>query len=56
MMILDPQHPLLRPLWVRILVTALPFCAAAWFFATGSVAGGAVFTILSGFVFRALFL
>ncbi|MCL7464021.1 MULTISPECIES: hypothetical protein [Paracoccaceae] len=53
---IDPQHPLLRPLPMRLLVVAVPLAGAAYAFATGWVFPGAGLTLLSGWVFRRLFL
>ncbi|MBW0157136.1 hypothetical protein OE699_05855 [Sedimentimonas flavescens] len=55
-MLLDPQSPALRALWVRILIAAVPLLAAAASFRTGYVFLGAFFAIVSGWVFRRLFL
>lgn len=44
------------PLALRLLVVALPILAAIWFFATGWVALGAVFTALTAYAFNALFM
>lgn len=40
---LDMSHPALRPLWVRILITAVASCWAGVEFATGSFFWGIVF-------------
>ncbi|MDF1620581.1 hypothetical protein [Pseudothioclava nitratireducens] len=55
-MILDPQSRYLRPLWVRIAVVAVPLIAAAAAFDQGYVFVGAGLALVSGFVFRRLFL
>lgn len=44
------------PLALRLLVVALPIAAAIWFFSTGWVAVGAVFTLMTAVVFYSLFL
>jgi len=44
------------PLALRLLITAVPLAAAIWFFSTGSVALGALFTALTGWVFNGLFM
>ncbi|MFC3087748.1 hypothetical protein [Tabrizicola soli] len=44
------------PLALRLAITALPCAAAIWFFSSGSVLGGAVFTALTGWAFNGLFM
>jgi hypothetical protein len=53
---IDFQNPLLRPVWVRILVVAVPLVLSATAFATGWVFPGAGLALLGGYVFRKLFL
>lgn len=53
---LDPDHPLLRPVWVRLLIVALPLLAAAAGFATGHVAWSVVFIAAGAFLFQVLIL
>lgn len=53
---IDPQHPIFRPLAARLVAVAVPLLAAAYAFSTGWVFPGAALTILSGWVFRRLFL
>jgi hypothetical protein len=53
---IDFQNPLLRPLWVRILIVAVPLILSATAFATGWVFLGAGLGLVGGFVFRRLFL
>lgn len=55
-MLLDPQNPRLKPLWVRILIVAAPLVLAAAGFDQGSVAAGVIFGLLGGFAFSRLFL
>ncbi|MFI0397353.1 hypothetical protein [Paracoccus jiaweipingae] len=52
MRIVSPESPL----WWRLLVTAVPFCAAAYGLSEGSVPAGLVFGLAGGFVFHRLFL
>jgi hypothetical protein len=44
------------PLALRLVIVAAPIAAAAWFFSTGSVALGAVFTGVTAWAFNALFM
>ena len=44
------------PLPLRLAVVAVPLVAAIWFFSTGWVAVGAVFTAATAWVFHGLFL
>ncbi len=53
---IDFQNPLLRPLWVRILIVAVPLILSATAFSTGWVFLGAPLGLVGGFVFRRLFL
>lgn len=53
---LDPDHPLLRPVWVRLLVVAIPTIAAAAGFATGAVALSVLFIAIGAFLFQRLVL
>lgn len=52
----DPDHPLLRPLWVRLIVVALPFLGAAAGFANGAVAVSVLFIAGAAFLFQRLIL
>lgn len=51
---LDPDHPLLRPIWVRLLVVAIPLLAAAASFANGSVGWSLPFIALGAWLFQRL--
>lgn len=53
---IDPQHPIFRPLAVRLVAVALPLLASALAFSTGWVFPGAALALLTGWVFRRLFL
>lgn len=53
---LDPDHPLLRPMWVRLLIVAIPFLAAAGSFATGSVGWSLPFIAAGAWLFQRLVL
>lgn len=53
---LDPDHPLLRPMWVRLLIVALPFLGAAASFANGSVGWSLPFIALGAWLFQRLVL
>jgi hypothetical protein len=44
------------PLALRLFIVALPIAAAIWFFSTGWVAVGAVFTLMTAWVFYSLFM
>lgn len=55
-MFLDPQHPRLRPLWVRCVIVAIPLLASAASFDQGSVPLGVIFGLAGAFAFRRLFL
>ncbi|WP_415182708.1 hypothetical protein [Phaeovulum sp.] len=56
LMWIDPQHPIFRPIAVRLVAVAVPLLAGAMFFATGWVYPGAGLTIIGGFMFKRLFL
>lgn len=44
------------PLALRLLIVAVPIVLAIWFFSTGTVALGAVFTLVTAYAFNALFM
>lgn len=52
----DPDHPLLRPMWVRLLLVAIPLIAAAASFANGSVGWSLPFIAAGAFLFQRLVL
>lgn len=52
---LDTDHPMFRPLWVRILIVALAVAWAGVEFTTGSNAWGGVFLALGGYAAWAFF-
>ena len=49
---LNPDWPLL----VRLAIVAATIGATIWFFSTGSIPLGALFTALTGYAFNALFM
>ncbi len=53
---LDTDHPMFRPLWVRVLVVALAVGWAIFEFTTGSLAWGALFLALGGYAAYAFFM
>ena len=53
---LDTDHPVLRPVWVRLLIVALPLLAAAAGFGTGHVFWSVVFIAAGAFLFQVLIL
>lgn len=53
---LDPDHPLLRPIWVRLLLVAIPLIAAAASFARGSVGWSLPFIAAGAWLFQRLVL
>jgi hypothetical protein len=53
---IDRDHPMLRPLWVRVLLVALCAGWAIFEFATGSAMWGVVFLALGGYAAWAFFL
>ena len=53
---LDTDHPMLRPLWVRVLIVAVCAVWAAVEFSTGSPLWGAVFLAFGGYAFWGFFL
>ncbi|MFV0411489.1 MAG: hypothetical protein ACK5LJ_17860 [Paracoccus sp. (in: a-proteobacteria)] len=55
-MLIDPNHRLLRPLWIRLLITALPFGWSVFEFAHGNLFWAIVFGAAGGMVFNALIL
>ncbi|MBA4490372.1 hypothetical protein [Paracoccus sp. S1E-3] len=55
-MIVDPNHPFFRPLWVRILCSAFPFGWAVFEFSTGNLFWAILFLIAGGVLFNALIL
>jgi hypothetical protein len=44
------------PLALRLVIVAVPIAAAIWFFSTGWVALGAVFTAVTAWAFNGLFM
>lgn len=50
------DDPLFRPLWLRLVLLALPLLAAAYAFAVGSVGWGIPLGLLAGGVFQRMFL
>lgn len=53
---IDPDHPLLRPLPVRLVLVAVPLVLSALAFSFGWVFPGAALALAGGYVFRVLFL
>lgn len=53
---LDPDHPMLRPLWVRLLIVALCFGAAAVDFVYGSPGFGVIFGAMGVYALYMFFL
>ncbi|MDO5647607.1 hypothetical protein [Paracoccus sp. (in: a-proteobacteria)] len=53
---LNPDSPILRPLAVRLILVALPFCAAAYGFRSGSMLWGIIAGAVAAFLFHRLFL
>lgn len=53
---LDADHPMLRPLWVRLVILALCFGWAAFEFVGGSPLWGMVFGALGAYAAWAFFL
>ncbi len=53
---LDVDHPMLRPLWVRVLILVVCFGWAATEFATGSPFWGMLFLGLGGYACWGFFL
>jgi len=53
---LDTDHPVFRPLWVRVLVVALPLGWGLFEFATASPFWGVLFLGLGGYAGWAFFL
>lgn len=53
---LDADHPMLRPLWVRVLIVAACAAWAAFEFRSGSGLWGAVFLALGVYAFWGFFL
>jgi hypothetical protein len=46
---LDSKHPWFRPLWVRVLVTALPLAWGIFEFVGGSPSWGVIFVALAAY-------
>lgn len=46
---LDTDHPMFRPVWVRVLLVAVAFGWAVFEFTTGSAAWGGVFLALGAY-------
>lgn len=55
-MLVDPNAPFFRPLWVRILGVALPFGWSIFEFSTGSLGWAILFGAAGAGLFHALFL
>lgn len=55
-MLIDPNAPFFRPLWVRVLCTAAPLLWAAVEFSNGSVFWAVLFAAAGGYLFYELFL
>ncbi|MFB2532765.1 hypothetical protein ACEYYB_09000 [Paracoccus sp. p4-l81] len=55
-MLIDPQAPFFRPLWVRILVVAVPLVWAVVEFAAASPGFGLIFGAAGAYLFYQLFL
>jgi hypothetical protein len=53
---IDTDHPMLRPLWVRILLVAICAGWAVFEFSGGSAAWGVAFLALGGYAGWAFFL
>lgn len=54
--LIDTEHPMLKPLWVRILIVAICAAWAAFEFTAGSSAWGGAFLALGAYAFWAFFL
>jgi hypothetical protein len=52
---LDTEHPMFRPLWVRVLIVALCLGWAAFEFVDGSPFWGMIFLGLGGYAAYAFF-
>lgn len=55
-MIVDPNHPFFRPLWVRILCVAFPFGWSIFEFSTGNLFWAILFAVAGAVLFNALIL
>ncbi|NHF73398.1 hypothetical protein [Paracoccus xiamenensis] len=55
-MLVDPNHPFFRPLWVRILCVAFPFGWAMFEMGTGNVFWAILFGAAGAVLFNALIL
>ncbi|UFM64704.1 hypothetical protein LOS78_13570 [Paracoccus sp. MA] len=55
-MLVDPQHPFFRPLWVRVLCVLLPLLWAGFEAASGSVFWAILFGAAGVYLFVTLFL
>ncbi|SDD20856.1 hypothetical protein SAMN05421538_101106 [Paracoccus isoporae] len=55
-MLVDPNNPFFRKLWVRILCVVLPLAWAGVEFANGAVAWGMVFAAAGAYLFAVLIL
>ncbi len=54
-MLVDPNHPFFRPLWVRVLCVALALAWAAFEASTGAVFWAILFGAAGIYLFVALF-
>ncbi len=55
-MLIDPNNRFLRPLWVRLICTALPFGWSIFEFASGNLFWAVVFAVAAAALFNALIL
>jgi hypothetical protein len=53
---LDADHPMFRPLWVRLLIVALCVGWAVFEFTTASATWGMIFLLLGGYAAWAFFI
>ncbi|MDO5605110.1 MAG: hypothetical protein Q4G25_08120 [Paracoccus sp. (in: a-proteobacteria)] len=53
-MLLDPNHRLLRPLWVRLVIVALPFLWSIFEFSQGAMVWAVLFGALGAWLFHTL--
>ena len=53
-MIIDPNHPFFRPLWVRILCVAFPLGWSIFEFANGNLFWAILFAVAGALAFNAL--
>lgn len=55
-MLIDPNHPFFRPLWVRVLTVALPLAWAGFEASSGAYAWAVMFGAAGLYALWALFL